>query len=270
MIGCDAELMLRALPGIPIVQPGDDLAALIRDALARVGLTLQRGDVLVVASKLISRSEGRFVSLASVTPGEQAQAVAGRCGKDPRVVEMILSESSSVVRETSAAIIVRHRLGFVCANAGIDFSNARPSHAAPEDRDWMLLLPVAPDASAEKLRTGLEPADGTIGVVISDSFGRPFRIGTLGAAIGLAGLPALWDQRGRSDLFGRTLEITVTGLADQVAAAADLVAGQADEGRGVVLVRGLHFDAVASSASQLSRAPEHDVFAPGSAAVKPA
>jgi coenzyme F420-0:L-glutamate ligase/coenzyme F420-1:gamma-L-glutamate ligase len=261
MIGCDAELMLRALPGIPIVQPGDDLGLLVREALVRAGLELQRGDVVVVASKLVSRSEGRFVALSSVLPGDEAVAMASRCGKDPRVVEMILSESSAVVRETSAAIIVRHRLGFVCANAGIDFSNARPADANAET--WVLLLPVAPDASAESLRQVLAQDCDGIGVVISDSFGRPFRIGTLGAAIGLAGLPALWDQRGRIDLFGRTLEITVTGLADQVAAAADLVAGQADEGRGVVLVRGLHFEPATSAASQLSRAPEQDVFAPG-------
>lgn len=261
MIGCDAQLMLKALPGLPIVQPGDDLALLVRAALASEGLELRRGDVLVFASKLISRSEGRFVSLASVTPRPEAVAMAKRCGKDPRVVEMILSESDSVVRETSAAILVRHRLGFVCANAGIDFSNARPVGAASEG-DWMLLLPESPDRSAALLRSALEPAEGGLGVVISDSFGRPFRIGTLGAAIGLAGLPALWDQRGRADLFGRTLEVTVTGLADQVAAAADLVAGQADEGRGVVLVRGLRFDPVASTATQLSRSPEQDVFAP--------
>ena len=261
MIGCDAQLMLRALPGIPIVQPGDDLGLLVREALVRAGLELQRGDVVVVASKLVSRSEGRFVALSGVVPGDEAVAMASRCGKDPRVVEMILSESSAVVRETSAAIIVRHRLGFVCANAGIDFSNARPADANAET--WMLLLPTAPDASAESLRKVLAQDCDGIGVVISDSFGRPFRIGTLGAAIGLAGLPALWDQRGRTDLFGRTLEITVTGLADQVAAAADLVAGQADEGRGVVLVRGLHFEPATSAASQLSRAPEQDVFAPG-------
>ena len=261
MIGCDAQLMLRALPGIPIVQRGDDLGLLVREALIRAGLELQRGDVIVVASKLVSRSEGRFVALSSVTPSDEAVAMAARCGKDPRVVEMILSESSTVVRETSAAIIVRHRLGFVCANAGIDFSNARPAEANGDT--WMLLLPIAPDASAEGLRAALAQDCDGIGVVISDSFGRPFRIGTLGAAIGLAGLPALWDQRGRSDLFGRTLEITVTGLADQVAAAADLVAGQADEGRGVVLVRGLHFEPTVSAAAQLSRAPEQDVFAPG-------
>jgi len=261
MIGCDAQLMLRALPGIPIVQRGDDLGLLVREALFRAGLELQRGDVVVVASKLVSRSEGRFVALSTVTPGPEAVAMAARCGKDPRVVEMILSESSTVVRETSAAIIVRHRLGFVCANAGIDFSNALPAEA--NNDTWMLLLPIAPDASAEGLRSALAQDCDGIGVVISDSFGRPFRIGTLGAAIGLAGLPALWDQRGRSDLFGRTLEITVTGLADQVAAAADLVAGQADEGRGVVLVRGLHFEPALSAASQLSRAPEQDVFAPG-------
>jgi coenzyme F420-0:L-glutamate ligase/coenzyme F420-1:gamma-L-glutamate ligase len=267
MIGCDAQLMLRALPGIPIVQPGDDLGLLVREALVRAGLALQRGDVVVVASKLVSRSEGRFVALSSVSPRDEAVAMAARCGKDPRVVEMILSESSSVVRETSAAIIVRHRLGFVCANAGIDFSNARP--AAANDDTWMLLLPIAPDASAERLRKALAQDCDGIGVVISDSFGRPFRIGTLGAAIGLAGLPALWDQRGRTDLFGRTLEITVTGLADQVAAAADLVAGQADEGRGVVLVRGLHFEAATSAASQLSRAPEQDVFAPGGHRMRP-
>jgi coenzyme F420-0:L-glutamate ligase/coenzyme F420-1:gamma-L-glutamate ligase len=235
--------------------------ALLHGALVELGEPLRDDDVVVVASKLVSRAEGRFVRLEDVTAGEEAVRLAARCNKDPRVVEMILRESSAVVTETPGAVIVRHRGGFVCANAGIDFSNSRPTHMSAEGT-WMLLLPEDPDASAEALRQGLS-ANARVGVIISDSFGRPFRLGTVGAAIGCAGIPALWDQRGRPDLFGRTLEITVTGLADQVAAAADLVAGQADEARGAVLVRGLRWHAAHDTARMLVRPPNHDVFAPG-------
>jgi coenzyme F420-0:L-glutamate ligase/coenzyme F420-1:gamma-L-glutamate ligase len=236
-----ARLEIVALPGLPIVQPGDDLAALIAAGLRRAELTLRAGDVIVVASKLVSRAEGRFVELATVEPSPRAREIADVVGKDARHVELVLRESAAVSRVARGVLIVRHRLGFVVANAGIDLSNAAP-YAGAADGAWAILLPSDPDGAAARLRAAL-PAPGPIGVVISDSFGRPFRLGTVGAAIGSAGLPALWDQRGTSDLFGRPLEATFTALADQIAAAADLVAGQAAEGRGAVLLRGLSLPA---------------------------
>jgi coenzyme F420-0:L-glutamate ligase/coenzyme F420-1:gamma-L-glutamate ligase len=260
-----ARLEIVALPGIPIVQPGDDLAALIGAGLRRAELTLRAGDVLVVASKLVSRAEGRFVELATVEPSPRAHELAAVVGKDPRHVELVLRESVAVSRVTRGVLIVRHRLGFVVANAGIDLSNAAP-HAGAADGAWAILLPADPDGAAARLRTALAPASGpgsgSIGVVISDSFGRPFRLGTVGAAIGCAGLPALWDQRGTSDLFGRPLENTFTALADQIAAAADLVAGQAAEGRGAVLVRGLRLpDQTDGGVGGLLRGPGEDLYA---------
>jgi coenzyme F420-0:L-glutamate ligase/coenzyme F420-1:gamma-L-glutamate ligase len=231
------------IPGLPVIQPGDDLAALIGNRVA-----VRDHDVVVVCSKLASRAEDRFVALASVAPSPRAHELAAITGHDPRHVELVLGESAAVSRATRGVLIVRHRLGFVVANAGIDFSNVgREGHA--------LLLPRDPDASAEKLSRALGCA-----VVISDSFGRPFRIGTVGAAIGCAGLPPLFDQRGRADLFGRTLEKTVTALADQVAALADLVAGQAGEGRGAVLVRGLRFARSLEGATALLRPADEDLY----------
>jgi coenzyme F420-0:L-glutamate ligase/coenzyme F420-1:gamma-L-glutamate ligase len=159
-------------------------------------------------------------------------------------------------------LVVRHRLGFIAANAGIDQSNAQPVDAPPGSGPWVLLLPVDPDRSAERIRDELSRRFGAaIGVLITDSFGRPFRVGTVGAAIGVAGMPALWDRRGEPDLQGRLLEQTVTALADQVAAATDLLAGQADEGRGVVLVRGLRFPVGAHRADELLRAVDEDLYA---------
>jgi coenzyme F420-0:L-glutamate ligase/coenzyme F420-1:gamma-L-glutamate ligase len=256
-----ARLEIVALPGIPIVQPGDDLAALIGEGLRRAELTLRAGDALVVASKLVSRAEGRFVELASVEPSPRAHELAAVVGKDPRHVELVLRESVAVSRASRGVLIVRHRLGFVVANAGIDLSNAAP-HAGAADGAWAILLPSDPDGAAARLRTALAPNAGSIGIVISDSFGRPFRLGTVGAAIGCAGLPALWDQRGTSDLFGRPLENTFTALADQIAAAADLVAGQAAEGRGAVLVRGLRLpDQTDGGVGGLLRGPGEDLYA---------
>jgi coenzyme F420-0:L-glutamate ligase/coenzyme F420-1:gamma-L-glutamate ligase len=261
-IACGPRLELSALPGLPLVVPGDDLAALLLAALARAGLALADGDVIAIASKLVSRAEGRFVPLSRVEPSPRAVALAARAGKDPRIAELVLREASEVSRVAPGAIIVRHRLGFVSANAGIDQSNAGLPGAEPSEGPFALLLPEAPDASAERLRRALSEASGAaIGVVVTDSFGRPFRLGTVGAAIGVAGLPALWDQRGGTDLFGRVLEQTVTALADQVAAAADLVAGQAAEGRGAVLVRGLRFPVGSHSARELARPREQDLYA---------
>jgi len=262
MVHCNERLELIAVPGVPLVGRGDDLAQIALAALAQAALSLADGDILVVTSKVVSRAEGRFVALADVTPKARAMALAEETGKDPRLVELILRESTQVSRTARDVLIVRHRLGFVVANAGIDCSNALPRDAPPSSGPWAILLPEAPDASAQALRGALEAATGArLGVVISDSFGRPFRLGTVGAAIGCAGLPPLWDRRGERDLHGRVLENTITALADQVAAAADLVAGQADEGRALVLVRGLQFAPSDESARALCRKPDQDLYA---------
>lgn len=247
------RLEVRALPGLPVVAPGDDLAALVREGLRRAEVTLADGDVVVVASKLVSRAENRFVDLERVVASPRAHDLAARTGHDPRHVEVILGESVAVSRVARGVLVTRHRLGFVVANAGVDFSNVG-RHAGST-----LLLPEDPDASAARLRAALGPA--AIGVVISDSFGRPFRLGSVGTAVGSAGLPALWDQRGKRDLFDRPLEHTFTALADQLAAVADLVAGQADEGRGAVWIRGLQFDDDGSGARALLRDPDEDLYA---------
>lgn len=254
------RLEVIALPGLPIVAPGDDVAAMIAAGLARAERTLADGDVIVVASKLVSRSEGRFVDLDTVVASPRAHDLAARTGHDPRHVEVILGESVAVSRAAKHILITRHRLGFVVANAGVDFSNAAPVAGTVGTGPWALTLPVDPDAAAERLRAALA-GDRTIGVIISDSFGRPFRLGAVGTAIGAAGVPALSDQRGREDLFGRALDHTVTALADQLAAVADLVAGQADEGRGVVLIRGVSFPATSGGAAALVRPAQEDIYA---------
>lgn len=262
MIACSARLEAVAVPGIPLVGRGDDVPDIAWRALVAADLRPADGDVLVVTSKLLSRAEGRFVELPRVEPSPRAVDLGRAVGKDPRVVELILRESTAVSRQAPGVLVVRHRLGFVVANAGIDASNAVPPDAPPGSGPWALLLPEAPDASAAAVRRHVEAASGArIGVVITDSFGRPFRLGTVGVAIGVAGLPPLWDRRGEPDLFGRTLEQTITALADQVAAVADLVAGQAAEGRPVVLVRGLRFDPVEQGARELCRNPEEDLYA---------
>jgi coenzyme F420-0:L-glutamate ligase/coenzyme F420-1:gamma-L-glutamate ligase len=246
VIGVRVEAV--AIPGLPIVEPGDDVAALLDAALARSELARSPNDVIVVASKLVSRAEGRFVELARVEPSARARGLAATTGHDPAHVEVILRESSAVSRAARGVLVARHRLGFVVANAGVDFSNVGREGS-------VLLLPADPDASAARLAARLGCA-----VVISDSFGRPFRFGSVGVAIGSSGLPALHDQRGRVDLFGRQLEHTETALADQIAALADLVAGQADEGRGAVLVRGVKLSGD-GRAADLIRPADQDLYA---------
>lgn len=265
------RLELRALPGVPIIEPGCDLAAEIWDSLVRAEIALADGDVVIIASKLVSRAADRFVDLAAVTPGAEARELASRVDKDPRLVELILRECAAVSRAAPGVLIVRHRLGFVSANAAIDQSNARPAYAQPGSGPWVLLMPEDPDADARRLRAALQVrASATIGVIISDSFGRPFRLGTVGVAVGVAGLPAVNDLRGRPDLNGRPLEYTETALADQIAAAADLLAGQSNEGRGVIHLRGISFGAGADElalgpdpggAGALVRSPERDLYA---------
>ncbi len=261
---------LSALPGLPIIQPGDDLAELLWHSLERAGVHLCDGDVLTVSSKLASRAEGRFVDLSTVQPGARAIELAGVVNKQPALVELILSESVAISRASTGVLIVRHRLGFISANAAIDNSNASPVGPGKghDDGPWVLLIPEDPDRTAAHLRAALERrADATIGVIITDSLGRPFRVGTVGAAIGVAGVPAVNDLRGQTDLDGRELQYTVTALADQIAAAADLVAGQAGEGRGAVHVRGVTWNEDARSAwgthsaEELQRSPEQDLYA---------
>jgi coenzyme F420-0:L-glutamate ligase/coenzyme F420-1:gamma-L-glutamate ligase len=250
-----ASLELFAPSGVPMVRRGDDLVRIIGDALA--GYAPRDGDVVVVAQKIVSKAEGRSVAVADVVPGARAVALAAEVGKDPRLVEIVLGESARVVRSRPNLLIVEHKLGFVMANAGVDQSNVAPQDGVAR----ALLLPVDPDASAEALRADLSRRFGAkLAVIINDSFGRAWRRGTAGIAIGAAGLPSLIDLRGSPDLFGRTLEVSVIGFADEIAAAASLLMGQADEARPVVLVRGLSWKAPDAPASELVRPPSEDLF----------
>lgn len=252
-----AGVCLRPLADVGFVKPGDDLGAIAAAALAANDLVPQDGDVLVVAQKIVSKAEGRHVDVARVRPSSRAEALAAEVDKDPRFVEVVLSESRRVVRRRPGLLIVEHRLGFVMANAGIDHSNVAPVDGG----EPVLLLPNDPDASARSLREDLCRRFGVrLAVIISDSFGRPWRKGTVGVAIGAAGLPAFIDWRGHPDLFARPLQVTETGFADEIAAAAGLVMGQADEGVPMVLVRGLSWTAPERPAADLVRPAQHDLF----------
>jgi coenzyme F420-0:L-glutamate ligase/coenzyme F420-1:gamma-L-glutamate ligase len=246
-----------AIPGFPMVQAGDDLASLIADAVTAADMPLHNGDVVVVAQKIVSKAEGRTVDLATVRPTAEAVALAAKVEKDPRIVQVVLSESVRVVRSRPNLMIMQHRLGFVMANAGVDQSNVAPADGVQR----ALLLPVDPDGSAETIRLALATRFGVkLGCIISDSFGRPWRRGTAGVAIGCAGLPSLIDLRGQPDLFGRTLEVSIIGFADEIAAAASLLQGQAAEGQPVIVVRGLTWTAPDASVADLVRPPEEDLF----------
>ena len=252
-------LTLTPLPDIPLIQPGDDLAGIILRALERAALTLADGDVLVLAQKIVSKAEGQLVNLATVEPTPAALRLSAQSGKDIRLAELILRESNAVLRVRAGSVIVEHRLGFICANAGIDHSNVAGEDGAA--KDWVLLLPKDPDRSAAELRTRLESSSGRrIGVMIIDSHGRAWRIGTVGTAIGLSGLPGTVDLRGEPDLFGYTLQITVLGAADELAAAASLVMGQAAEGTPVVHVRGFPYPLRDGSLKELLRPKDQDMF----------
>lgn len=241
---------IHPLTGIGEVRPGDDLATLLRAALAQNGLEPHAGDVLVVTQKIVSKAEGRFVSLSDVTPSEEALRLAELTHKEPRLVELVLQEADGVVRAAPHVLITRHRLGHVMANSGIDRSNIGGG-----DEDRALLLPVDPDASAAALSDALGLA-----VVISDSFGRPWRMGVVAVAIGAAGLPALIDRRGDTDRDGRVLEVTQIALADMVATAANLATGEGAEGIPAALVRGYAFNGDARPAADLVRPAAEDLF----------
>lgn len=250
-----AEVSIAALASIPLVRPGDNIADLILQGLAASGLTLRRGDIVVIAQKIISKAEGRAVDLRSVTPSARAQKLAAEVDKDPQLVELILNESTEVVRHRKGVLVVAHRSGIVLANAGIDASNV----AGDEYR--VLLLPEDCNRTCHKIRARLAKSTGVeAGVLIIDSLGRAWRNGTVGVALGAAGIPALLDLRGTPDLFGRELRSTEVGIADEIAAAASMLMGQAGEGTPVVLLRGLTLPDANGSAADLIRPRNIDLF----------
>jgi coenzyme F420-0:L-glutamate ligase/coenzyme F420-1:gamma-L-glutamate ligase len=253
------NLVLTPLPNVPMVQSGDNLVAIILDGLKNAGMSLQDGDVLVIAQKIVSKAEGRWVNLATVRPSQRAQELGEALEKDPRMVELVLRESNQILRTRVGTMIVEHKLGFVCANAGIDHSNV--AGEGNRDEEFVLLLPENPDRSAQVIRQALEQRDGVrIGVLIIDSHGRAWREGVVGVAIGLAGMPGLVDMRGKRDLFGYNLRITTIGAADELAAAASLVMGQADEATPIVHVRGFPYALREGSLGELIRPKELDLF----------
>ncbi len=251
-----ARLEVSTLEGVPEVRSGDSLTAIIVQAMAASGLAFADGDVVALAQKIVSKAENRFVRLADVTPSARALDYAQQTGKDARLVEVMLQESREVLRVRPGLIVVEDRRGLVLANAGIDASNVPGS-----DQEIVLLLPVDPDASAARLRAELEETSGKqLAVVILDSIGRAWRTGTVGTAIGSAGLPALLDLRGQPDRVGRTLMATVVGLADEVAAAASLMIGQAAEGTPVALLRGVPYVRGEGRAADIQRPRDTDMF----------
>lgn len=257
-MGTPSRLELIGLEGIGAVRAGDDLGALVAESLALTGVSLRDGDVIAVAQKIVSKSENRYVLLADVIPSERALELAPKCDKDPRLVEIVLRESREVLRAVPGVIVVEDRRGLVLANAGVDRSNVDVDESG---RERVLLLPVDPDDSAERLRRSLATRFSVgVGVIINDSLGRAWRMGTVGVAIGVAGLPGLLDRRGETDLQGRPLLITEVGMADELAAAASAVMGQAAEGRPVVLIRGVAWPRRAGNARELQRPRGKDLF----------
>jgi coenzyme F420-0:L-glutamate ligase / coenzyme F420-1:gamma-L-glutamate ligase len=253
------SLTLTPLQYIPLIHHGDNLVELVLSSLEQSHLNLEDRDILVFAQKIISKAEGRAVNLVSVTPTQHAIELGKQIDKDPRLVELILCESKEVLRTRPGTIVVEHKLGFVCANAGIDHSNVAGIGDSTEE--WVLLLPENPDRSAAELRKGVQARTGKqIGVLIIDSHGRAWRNGTVGVAIGLSGMPGLEDLRGHPDLFDFKLRITQVGAADELAAAASLVMGQAAEGTPVVHVRGFPYALREGSLSELIRPKDQDLF----------
>jgi coenzyme F420-0:L-glutamate ligase/coenzyme F420-1:gamma-L-glutamate ligase len=250
------SITYTALPNIPLVQPGDDIGAIIKTGLAEAGIVLASGDVIVIAQKIISKSENRYVDLAGLTPSDRAVEIAGITGKDARHIEAVLSESTEVLRAKKNVLIVAHRLGYVMANAGIDESNI-----AHGDGSQVLLLPVDPDKSCAAIKQQLDADCAvSIGVIINDSFGRAWRNGVVGVALGAAGISSLQNLIGSPDLFGRAMKVTEVAIADELAAAASLAMGQGAEGTPIVHVRGYRNIAPENDASALIRPKNLDMF----------
>ena len=251
------SITLTAVPNIPLVHPGDDLADLIATAIEEEEMRLEDGNVVVITQKIVSKAENRYVDLATVAASHRAIELGGAVGKDPRLVEVILSESKDVIRHRPGLLIVEHRLGFVMANAGVDESNVEPT----ERGERVLMLPIDPEDSCRRLKRALDDRFSiALGVVMNDSVGRAWRNGSIGMAIGVAGLPSTEDMRGAKDLYGRALRVTEVGLADGIAAAASLLMGEASEGRPVVVVRGLNWTAASGSGAGLVLSKELDLF----------
>ena len=251
------SLQLQALADFPLIEPEDDLAAIIAASLGANSLVLQPGDVLVLAQKIVSKAENRYVRLAAVEPSAEAVELARRCDKDPRQMELVLRESVGVVRSRPGVVIVEHKLGVVHANAGIDRSNI----ASDDDDPQVLLLPLDPDASAAKLRRDLERLTGVaVNIIINDSAGRAWRTGTVGFALGCAGFDVVENRIGEPDMFGRVLEVTEIAVADELAAAASYLMGQADEATPVVLVRGAKLRPSNNGSRALLRDRTKDMF----------
>jgi len=261
-------LTLTSLKNIPLIRQDDDLADIILNSLQENKTQLEDNDILIIAQKIVSKAEGRMVDLATVVPSQPATDLAKQTEKDARLIELILQESNEVLRTRIGTIIVEHKLGFICANAGIDHSNVDSPlpwgeglGVRAKTEEWVLLLPQDPDLSSRKMRDEIQSKTGKrIGVLIIDSHGRAWRNGTVGIAIGVSGLPALEDLRGKPDLFGNELRITQVGVADELAAAASLIMGQAAEGTPVVHVHGFPYPLREGSLKELIRSKEHDLF----------
>ncbi|WP_373080647.1 coenzyme F420-0:L-glutamate ligase [Zhongshania sp.] len=252
-----ASLTLIPVPGIPMVEPGDDLCTILVSALDQARLVLQDGDLLVLAQKIVSKAEGRYAFLNDVNPSPEALALARDCDKDPRHMEILLRESRAVLRQRPGVVIVEHKLGYVHANAGIDRSNIE----SDEDNPRLLLLPENPDASANNLREALREKIGVeVNIIINDSAGRAWRNGTLGFAIGTAGFEAVENRIGEQDLFGRALEVTEVAVADELAAAASFLMGQGNESMPLVLIRGAKLRPSDAGSAALIRDRERDMF----------
>jgi coenzyme F420-0:L-glutamate ligase/coenzyme F420-1:gamma-L-glutamate ligase len=255
------SMRLFAVMGLPMVRPGDDLPALIVQRLQAGGEGLQAGDIVVIAQKVVSKAEGRLVRLNEVQASAQAHKLADTVGKDPRVIQVVLDDSRKVLRVRRGLLVVEQRGGWVCANAGVDRSNVQPDG----ESEYLALLPEDADASAETIRARLAQLSGIgvndLAVIINDSHGRAWRIGTTGVCIGCAGLPPVWNQRGLRDLFGYELVASEECIADELAAAASLMMGQSNEGRPVIVIRGYQLpSAPPASAQTIQRPPEADVF----------
>jgi coenzyme F420-0:L-glutamate ligase/coenzyme F420-1:gamma-L-glutamate ligase len=255
------EMTLYAVPGLPLVAPGDDVAQLIVSRLTATGRSFQDGDILVIAQKIVSKAENRLVRLADVTPNECAQEVAETTRKDPRRVQVVLDDSNEIVRARPGLLIVEQKSGWICAHGGMDRSNVPAPSNDPED-EVVALLPADSDASAEGIRARIAELTGkSVAVIINDSHGRPWRVGTVGVCIGCAGLPPLWNQRGLHDLFGYELVASEECIADELAAAASLLMGQSNEGRPVILIRGYTPPSLpAAPAKTIQRDKSMDVF----------
>lgn len=250
------SMTVFTLSGIPEVQAGDDLAALIASALEGAGEALQSGDIVVVAQKIVSKAESRYIELADMTPGAEALEWAAKTEKDPRLVQAILDETETVLRWRPNLLVVEHVRGWVMANAGADQSNIEGNEG-----ERVLMLPVDPDASAQAIRAGLEKRyGGSIGVIVADSVGRAWRVGTVGLALGAAGVMTVADIRGELDRQGRELKVSIVGMGDEIAAAANILIGEAAEGTPVAIVRGLNAAHTEQTGADLVRPASEDLF----------